>query len=155
MGGSLRDVCQLTQLRRLVLDGTRISGGWRRLAAQTRLQHLDLLEFGGQQVVDSLPALLALTHLALCGFEEQASSWQNLARLTWLRYLSLAAETVQEAPQYLRGLPLLEHLQLMPDLASVPHHLSALTALTCLNLRDNNELGPAGSTCCRSRACAA
>ena len=139
LSGDVRLLCQLAQLRHVALEGTRMTGSWRQLAALTRLEHLALSDIAVQEVVDVLPALVALTRLELCGFEHPVSSWHNLRQMTQLQHLSLATRSVREALQHLQALPLLEHLQVMP-FAVLPPELSALTNLTCLDLSDNNEL---------------
>ena len=147
--GELRHVCQLPQLRQLVLDGTHMAGSWRQLSALSGLQHLELRHFSvhtpeagshTQEFAEALPALVALTHLHLRGLGQPPPTWQQLEGLTRLRHLELEGGALEQAPEHLGALPQLEHLALELDLVEVPHQVSALTNLTGLNLGANSSL---------------
>ena len=114
LAGGLRHVCQLTALRRLVLDGARMTGSWRQLASLTGLQHFHLYLFHSDQInvrgiVEAVPGLVDLTRLELYGIEG-ASRWQHLAELKQLQHLVLVGgDGLQQAPEHLLALPRLQH----------------------------------------------
>lgn len=76
--GAVQEVCQLAQLRQLKLESTHMTGSWRQLSALTKLERLALDDRAVDEVLEVLPALVALTHLELADFTRPVHSWQSL-----------------------------------------------------------------------------
>ncbi|EFN50796.1 hypothetical protein CHLNCDRAFT_141839 [Chlorella variabilis] len=139
--GDAANLWQLTALQRLRLESSLCTGAWRGLAALSQLQHLEI-NCGAVPPFKDLPAglstLTALTHLDLSTLklppQEHAILPQHLQRLSLLQHLSLYRVATSDDV-------MLQHLELsFCDLAAVPEQLSALTALTRLNLSDNDTM---------------
>lgn len=145
LSGEISHLCRLAQLRRLELhdelEDERMIGNWRQLAVLTKLERLKLMDRAVEEILEVLPALVALTRLELCDFDLPVHTWRCLRGAPQLRHLDLAVEgtSLLEALEHLPALPLLVHLQMM-FIEEVPHQLSACTNLTSLDLSENSEM---------------
>ncbi|KAL4426081.1 hypothetical protein ABPG77_002667 [Micractinium sp. CCAP 211/92] len=126
--GPVEPLWQLTQLQRLKLRGYYLSGDWTGIACLSQLQHLELEDPFDAAAVP-LPAgvsnLQALTRLSL-GWRPAHQQQQAATGLEHLRSLAGTLADLNLAGRHL---------------AAIPPVLTALTALTRLNLSHNSIKG--------------